>query len=100
MNELNFTVVILILLAIHLMSAVIVFSLISRKIQSLSECKRNKYILRQIKTLEGYRSLVVLLPLIGPIVGLAIVNGAVLGVPEKGLKVNSPGGSNSFSDDE
>jgi hypothetical protein len=100
MSEVNFTVVILIIIAIHLVSAVIVYPLISSKIQSLSKYKRNKYVLRQIKTLEDHRLLAAILPLIGPIIGFAILKGAVLGVPEKGLKVNSPGDSNSFSDGE
>ena len=100
MNEVNFTLVLLILIAIHLVSAVIVYSLIYCKVQRLSECNRNKYVLRQIETLKGQKLLVALLPLIGPIIGFAILKGAVLGVPEKGLKVNSPGGSNSQSDGE
>lgn len=100
MNEVNFSLVLLILIAIHLVSAVIVYSLISRKVQRLSEFNRNKYVLRQIETLKGQILLVVLLPLIGPIIGFAILNGAAPGVPEKGLKINNPGESNSFTDGE
>jgi hypothetical protein len=100
MNEVNFTLVLLFLIIIHFVSAVIVCYLISRRIKRLSECNRNKYVLGQVKTLKDHRLLAAILPLIGPIIGFAILNGAVIGVPEKGLKVNSPGGSNSHSDGE
>ncbi len=100
MNEVNFTAVIIILFTIHIVCASIVLILMYKKVRSLLDGKRNKYVLRQIEKLQNHRLLVALLPLIGPIVGFAIINGAVLGVPEKGFKVNDPRGSNSFSDGE
>jgi hypothetical protein len=100
MNEVNITVVILILATIHLVCASVVFFLISKSINRLCKLKRNKYILSHIEKLSNHKLLVIFLPLIGPIVGFALINGLEVGIPEKGLKVNSPGDSNSISDGE
>ena len=100
MNEVNITVVILILVTIHLVCAWVVLFLISKSVNRLLELKSNKYILLHIDKLKSYRLLVILLPVIGPIVGFDIVNGLELGITEKGLKINSPGESSSFSDGE
>jgi hypothetical protein len=74
--------------------------LISKSINRLCKLKRNKYILSHIEKLSNHKLLVIFLPLIGPIVGFALINGLEVGIPEKGLKVNSPGDSNSISDGE
>ncbi len=100
MNEVNITVVILILFIIHLVCASIVLFLISRSINRLGKLKRNKYILGHIEKLNNHKLLVLLLPLIGPIVGFALINGLEVGIPEKGLQVNSLGKSDSNSDSE
>jgi uncharacterized membrane protein YdjX (TVP38/TMEM64 family) len=100
MNEVNINVVILILFIIHLVCASIVLFLISRSINRLGKLKRNKYILGHIEKLNNHKLLVLLLPLIGPIVGFALINGLEVGISEKGLQVNSPEKSNSNSDSE
>ena len=98
MNEVNITVVILILFTIHLVCASVVLFLISKSVKHLLELKRNKYILSHIDKLKRHRLLVILLPVIGPIVGFAITKGFEVGITEKGLKVNSPGESSSSTD--
>jgi len=100
MTEVNLAVTISILFGIHLICAVITLFSISGKVRSLSKGKRNKFTLSQIDKLNGQRWLVVLLPIIGPIVGFAITCGTVLGVHDKGFRVNDPGGLDSFSDSE
>jgi len=98
MNEVNITVVILTLTIIHLVSASVVLFFISKSVKRLLELKRNKYVLKHVNKLKNHRLLVLLLPLIGPIIGFALINGLEVGIPENGLKVNGPGESNSFSD--
>ena len=98
MNEVNITVVILTLIIIHLVSASVVLFFISKGVKRLLELKRNKYVLKHVNKLKSHRLLVLLLPLIGPIIGFSLINGLKVGIPEKGVKVNGAGESNSFSD--
>jgi hypothetical protein len=100
MNEVNITVVILILITIHLLCASVVLLLISKSVNRLRGLKGNKYILKHIEKLKYHKLLVIFLPLIGPIVGFALINGLEVGNPEKGFKVNSPEESSSISDGE
>ena len=100
MNEVNITVVILILITIHLLCAGVVLFSISKSVHRLRELKRNKYVSKQIEKLQHHKLLVIFLPLIGPIVGFALINGLEVGNPEKGFKVNSPEESSSISDGE
>ncbi len=101
MIEINLPVIISILFGIHFMCAAIALCTIYRKVRSLSQGKRNKFTVRKIDRLNGQRWLIVLLPIIGPIVGFSITQGPVPSAPDKGLKVNDPGGlGSSFSDSE
>jgi hypothetical protein len=80
--------------------ASVVLFLISKSINRLRKLKRNKYIFAHIEKLNRHKILVMVVPLIGPIVGFASVNGLEVGIPEEGLKVNDPGHSSSISDGE
>jgi hypothetical protein len=99
MNELVFSTILAVLLLTHAVFATISLFFIFRKIEELRKASKSKKSVQMQKVLGDHIWLVVLLPIAGPIVGYAILKGAVLGVPEHGLKINAPSGSDSFTDD-
>jgi nitrate/nitrite transporter NarK len=99
MNEMLFSTVLVVLIVTHAIAAAICLFFIFRKIEALRKVKQSKKTLEMQNVLNNHIWLVALLPIAGPIVGYAILRGVLLGVPERGFKVNDPGGSNSSSDD-
>lgn len=83
---------------VHFAMAALVISLLSKKIAKLKDTKHNKYVKEKVTELESQKTIVLLVPIIGPIMGYGLVKAIVPGIPERGYRANNPGETDSSSD--
>ena len=99
MSDSEFLLILGVIVIIHLVLASPVLFFMFRRIEKVREAKLPKKHKQQIEMMNKHIWVVALLPIAGPIIGAALLKGLELGVPEKGFKVNDPGGRDSASDD-